>query len=108
MLPLLMKVKYAQGKEPRAVILAPTNELVVQLAEHARNFAKYTDLRFVAIYGGVGVKAHVDSIALGVDILVATPGRFMEIYLKGSRASDRIYCSRLLFPTKWSAYRRSF
>jgi ATP-dependent RNA helicase RhlE len=83
MLPLLMKVRYAQGKEPRAVILAPTKELVVQLAEHARNFAKYTDLRIVAIYGGVGVKTHVDAIANGVDILVATPGRFTEIYLKG-------------------------
>jgi ATP-dependent RNA helicase RhlE len=83
MLPLLMKVKYAQGKEPRAVILAPTKELVVQLAEHANKFAKYTDLRIVPIYGGVGVKTHVDAIANGVDILVATPGRFMEIYLKG-------------------------
>ncbi len=83
MLPLLMKVRYAQGKEPRAVILAPTKELVVQLAEHARNFAKYTDLRIVAIYGGVGVKTHADSIANGADIIVATPGRFMEIYLKG-------------------------
>lgn len=83
MLPLLMKVRYAQGKEPRAIILAPTKELVVQLAEHARNFAKYTDLRIVAVYGGVGVKAHADAIANGVDIIVSTPGRFMEIYLKG-------------------------
>jgi ATP-dependent RNA helicase RhlE len=83
MLPLLMKIRYAQGKEPRAIILAPTKELVVQLAEHARNFAKYTDLRILPVYGGVGVKTHVDSIALGVDIIVATPGRFMEIYLKG-------------------------
>lgn len=83
MLPLMMKVRYAQGKEPRAVILAPTKELVVQLAEHARNFAKYTDLRIVPVYGGVGIKAHADAIANGVDILVSTPGRFMEIYLKG-------------------------
>ncbi|GCC51220.1 DEAD/DEAH box helicase [Chryseotalea sanaruensis] len=83
MLPLMMKVKYAQGTEPRAVILAPTKELVVQLAEHAHNFAKYTDLRIVPVYGGVGIKAHIDAIANGVDILVSTPGRFMEIYLKG-------------------------
>lgn len=83
MLPLMMKVKYAQGTEPRAVILAPTKELVVQLAEHAHKFAKYTDLRIVPVYGGVGIKAHIDAIANGVDILVSTPGRFMEIYLKG-------------------------
>jgi ATP-dependent RNA helicase RhlE len=83
MLPLLMKVKYAQGKEPRAVILAPTKELCVQLAEHAKNFAKYTDLRILPIYGGVGTKPHIEAIQQGVDILIATPGRFMEIYLKG-------------------------
>jgi ATP-dependent RNA helicase RhlE len=81
-LPLLMKVKYAQGTEPRALILAPTKELVVQLAEHTKKLAKYTDIRTVAIYGGVGVKAHSDLIKAGVDILVATPGRFMEIYLR--------------------------
>lgn len=83
MLPLLMKVKYAQGKEPRAIILAPTKELVVQLTEHARYFAKYTDVRIAGIYGGIGPKSHVEVIKNGVDILVATPGRFMEIYLKG-------------------------
>jgi ATP-dependent RNA helicase RhlE len=81
-LPLLMKVKYAQGTEPRALILAPTKELVVQLAEHTKRLAKYTDLRIAAIYGGVGVKAHSDLIKAGVDIIVATPGRFMEIYLR--------------------------
>jgi len=81
-LPLLMKVKYAQGIEPRALILAPTKELVVQLAEHSKRLAKYTDLRIAAIYGGVGVKAHSDLIKTGVDIIVATPGRFMEIYFR--------------------------
>jgi ATP-dependent RNA helicase RhlE len=82
-LPLLMKVKYAQGKEPRAVILGPTKELVVQLAAHAQAMAKYTDLRIHAIYGGVGPKTQIEAIEAGVDILVATPGRFMEIYLRG-------------------------
>ncbi|MFN5554614.1 MAG: DEAD/DEAH box helicase [Chryseotalea sp.] len=81
-LPLLMKVKYAQGTEPRALILAPTKELVVQLAEHTKRLAKSTDLRIAALYGGVGVKAHSDLIKAGVDIIVATPGRFMEIYLR--------------------------
>jgi ATP-dependent RNA helicase RhlE len=83
LLPLLMKVRYAQGKDPRAIILAPTKELCVQLAEHARNFSKYTDLRILPIYGGVGIKPHIEAIQQGVDILIATPGRFMEIYLKG-------------------------
>jgi ATP-dependent RNA helicase RhlE len=82
MLPLLMKVKYAQGNEPRALILGPTKELVLQLSEHAKILAKNTDLRIVAIYGGVGPKTQLEQIANGVDILVATPGRFMELYLK--------------------------
>ncbi len=82
MLPLLMKIKYAQGNEPRALILGPTKELVLQLSEHAKILAKNTDLRIVAIYGGVGPKTQLEQIANGVDILVATPGRFMELYLK--------------------------
>ncbi len=81
-LPLLMKVKYAQGKEPRALILGPTKELVIQLSEHAKALAKYTDLRIVAIYGGVGPKTQIEMMQQGVDILVATPGRFTELYLK--------------------------
>jgi ATP-dependent RNA helicase RhlE len=82
LLPLLMKIKYAQGMDPRAMILAPTKELVVQIAEHAVELAKYTDLRIEALYGGVGAKTQIEMIRKGVDIIVATPGRFMEIYLK--------------------------
>jgi ATP-dependent RNA helicase RhlE len=83
LLPLLMKVKYAQGTDPRAIILVPTKELTLQIADHAKQLAKYTDLRISPIYGGVAIKAHVELIEKGVDILVSTPGRFMEIYLKG-------------------------
>jgi ATP-dependent RNA helicase RhlE len=82
-LPLLMKVKYAQDADPRAVILAPTKELVLQIADHARQMGKYTDLRIEPIYGGVGIKAQIELIKQGVDIIIATPGRLMEIYLKG-------------------------
>jgi ATP-dependent RNA helicase RhlE len=83
LLPLLMKVKYAQGEDPRAVILVPTKELTLQIADHAKQLAKYTDLRILPIYGGVGVKGQIEQIQKGVDILIATPGRFMEIYLNG-------------------------
>lgn len=82
LLPLLLKVKYAQGTDPRAVILVPTKELVVQVADHAARLAKYTDLRIVNIYGGVGPKTQIEGIKNGVDILIATPGRFMELYLR--------------------------
>jgi ATP-dependent RNA helicase RhlE len=83
LLPLLMKVKYAQGIDPRAIILAPTKELTVQIATHAKATAKYTDVRILPIYGGVGTKGQIEAIKKGVDIIVATPGQFMEIYLRG-------------------------
>lgn len=80
LLPILMKVKYAQGSEPRALILVPTKELVLQVTNHALQLATYTDLRIVGIYGGVGPKTQIESIEKGLDILIATPGRFLEIY----------------------------
>ncbi|HEY3403494.1 MAG TPA: DEAD/DEAH box helicase [Ohtaekwangia sp.] len=90
LLPVLMKVKYAQGSEPRAVILAPTKELTIQLAEHARLLARYTDLRILPIYGGIGPKTQIEEINKGVDILIATPGRFMELYLKKELPTKQI------------------
>jgi ATP-dependent RNA helicase RhlE len=90
LLPVLMKIKYAQGTEPRVVILAPTKELTIQLAEHATQLAKYTDLRILPIYGGVGLKAQLEKIKEGIDILIATPGRFMELYLKGELSTKQI------------------
>lgn len=90
LLPILMNVKFAAGKEPRALILAPTKELVVQIAEHASQLAAHTDLRILAIYGGIGPKAQVEALQRGVDVLVATPGRFMELYLKGEVSVEKI------------------
>lgn len=81
--PLIMKLKYAQGNDPRALILAPTRELVLQIAENFKDIAKYTDLRMVALYGGVGPKTQIEEVEKGVDLIVSTPGRFMDIYLKG-------------------------
>ncbi len=81
LLPVLMKIKYAQGSDPRAIVLVPTKELSLQITEHAKAFAKNTDLRIHAIYGGVGTKAQIEAIKNGVDILIATPGRFMDLYL---------------------------
>ncbi len=81
MLPLLLKVKYQQGTDPRALILVPTKELVVQVTSQAKALSKHTDLRVAGIYGGVGPQGQIAEIKKGVDILVATPGRLMEIYL---------------------------
>jgi len=90
MLPLLMKVKYEQGNDPRALILVPTKELAVQVLAQALQLSKYTDIRIVALYGGVGPKTQIEEIKKGVDIVVATPGRFLEIYLRNELHTKKI------------------
>ncbi|MEO9966276.1 MAG: DEAD/DEAH box helicase [Reichenbachiella sp.] len=81
-LPLLMKLKYAQGTDPRALILAPTRELAAQINENIAKYCTYLDLRFTAVYGGTGMKIQEEKLAEGIDILVATPGRFVDLYKK--------------------------
>jgi ATP-dependent RNA helicase RhlE len=83
LLPILMKIKYAQGNSPRALILTPTRELAIQVNDHIKLLAKYTDLRHTAVYGGIGPKTQIETVEQGLDILVATPGRLMDIYRTG-------------------------
>ncbi|WP_288429246.1 DEAD/DEAH box helicase [uncultured Spirosoma sp.] len=83
LLPLLMKIKYAQGKNPRALILAPTRELAIQISKSVTDLAKYTDLRHLVAYGGLGPKTQIETLQQGVDLVVATPGRFMDLYRAG-------------------------
>ncbi len=90
LLPILMKAKFAQGMDPRVLILVPTKELVVQVASQVAALLKYTDLRAVHIYGGVGSKTQIENIQKGVDIIIATPGRFLEIYLKNEIVTKQI------------------
>lgn len=82
-LPLLMKLKYAQGLNPRALIIAPTRELAMQINENIAELAQFCDIRHTAVYGGTGMKSQLEAIQKGLDILVATPGRLMDIYLQG-------------------------
>src|SRR6201996_5482730 len=82
-LPIIMKLKYAQGENPRAIIISPTRELAIQIEENIKIFAAYTDLRVVSLYGGLGPKTQIENIKKGVDIIIATPGRFMDVYLAG-------------------------
>ncbi len=82
-LPMLMKLKYAQGNDARALILSPTRELAMQIEEHIRLFSQYLDLRTVVLYGGLGPKTQIENLEKGVDIIVATPGRFLDLYLEG-------------------------
>ncbi len=82
-LPIIMKLKYAQGESARVLIISPTRELAMQIEENVKTFAANTDLRVVVLYGGLGPKTQIEQINKGVDIIVATPGRFIDIYLAG-------------------------
>jgi ATP-dependent RNA helicase RhlE len=82
LLPIVQKLKFAQGTDPRVLILAPTKELVVQIERVLAQLIVNTDLRYVALYGGIGPKAQSEKLEQGVDVIIATPGRFLEIYSK--------------------------
>lgn len=83
LLPILMKLKYAQEISPRAVIFTPTRELAIQVSKMANDLSKYTDLRFITLFGGIGPKTQIEELKKGTDIIITTSGRFMDLYLKG-------------------------
>ena len=90
LLPILRKLNYASSDNPRALILAPTKELIIQIREQIQELAKYTDLRCVALYGGIGPKAQIEEIKKGTDIIIATPGRLIDIYSRGALPTKEI------------------
>lgn len=83
LIPLLMKLHYAQGNYPRALVVVPTRELVVQVCESVELLTEFMDIRCVGIYGGTNIRTQQSAVFEGVDLLVATPGRFMDIYMNG-------------------------
>jgi ATP-dependent RNA helicase RhlE len=88
-LPILSRLGRHQA-EPRALILEPTRELAAQVETAIRDFARFTDLRTVVIFGGVGYGKQRDALDNGVDILVATPGRLLDHLRQGACRLDRI------------------
>jgi ATP-dependent RNA helicase RhlE len=82
LLPILSQLQEAKGMLPRCVILVPSKELAVQVGEVARRAANNTDFRIVTLYGGVGPRGQMKALERGCDIVVSTPGRFRELYLR--------------------------
>ncbi|MGL5683505.1 MAG: DEAD/DEAH box helicase [Marinifilaceae bacterium] len=83
LMPILMKLGYAQGYTPRAVVIVPTRELVVQVCETLDLLTEFMDIRYLGIYGGTNIRTQQEKVFEGVDLIVATPGRFMDIYMNG-------------------------
>ncbi len=72
-----------QKREIKALVLTPTRELAIQIEECFADYAKYTNLRHTVIFGGVGQNPQVEAIKRGIDILVATPGRLLDLINQG-------------------------
>ena len=84
--PILQRLNatYKKGEHKiRALILTPTRELAIQIGESFAAYGKHLPLRCAVIFGGVGQKAQVDQIKRGLDILVATPGRLLDLHGQG-------------------------
>ena len=85
-LPMLQLLSGRPARRPgaiRALVLTPTRELAAQVEESVRTYGKYLDLTSTVIFGGVGMNPQIDRIARGVDILVATPGRLLDLEQQG-------------------------
>ena len=90
MLPILHKLSLSEagrnkfgGKAIRALVLTPTRELAAQIEESAKDYGKYLSLQSTVVFGGVGMKPQVDRVKRGVDVLVATPGRLLDLQGQG-------------------------
>lgn len=81
LLPLLKLYKFTPSHTPKIVILVPTRELVVQVVEEVEKLTKYMSVRTIGIYGGVNINTQKTAVYHGIDILVGTPGRVMDLAL---------------------------
>ena len=80
LLPLLRQFKYADQREPRVLIVVPTRELVVQVVNEIEKLAKYmSNVRFAGVYGGTNINTQRKLVYAGLDIIVATPGRLLDL-----------------------------
>ena len=93
-LPILHQLAQTSGakpparrpRHPRALILSPTRELAIQIGEEFRAYGRHMPLRSTVIYGGVSQKPQVNAVCRGVDIVVATPGRLLDLMGQGQVA----------------------
>lgn len=87
-LPILHRLATNKRRAPRkgcrALILSPTRELASQIAENCQAYARYLDLSVATIFGGVGYRPQIQKLARGVDVLIAAPGRLLDLMDSGS------------------------
>lgn len=84
LIPLIRQWQFTKKKSPEILILVPTRELVVQVVEEFEKLAKYTSIKVTGAYGGTNIKTQIAAILFGVDAIVATPGRLLDLVLNGT------------------------
>lgn len=89
-LPILQALFGAPGAQTSVLVLAPTRELAQQITEHLRALAKYTNIRVAPVYGGAGFGPQIQAFRKGVEIVVATPGRLIDLMQQGEARLDRV------------------
>ncbi|EDT9188789.1 DEAD/DEAH box helicase, partial [Salmonella enterica subsp. enterica serovar Chester] len=94
-LPLLQHLithqPHAKGRRPvRALILTPTRELAAQIGENVRDYSKYLNIRSLVVFGGVSINPQMMKLRGGVDVLVATPGRLLDLEHQNAVKLDQI------------------
>jgi ATP-dependent RNA helicase RhlE len=91
-LPILQKLGSPGGRAPRALVLTPTRELAAQVAESARTYGRYVGIRTVVVFGGVSINPQFDALYNGCDLLVATPGRLLDLAEQGALDLRGVQC----------------
>ena len=93
-LPIIQRLIASGGNRKyrpiRALILSPTRELASQIGDSFRSYGRFTDIKHTVVFGGVGQHSQVKAIKRGVDVLVATPGRLLDLMNQGVIRLDRL------------------
>jgi ATP-dependent RNA helicase RhlE len=84
LLPYLQQYKYQKDKKVNLLIIVPTRELVIQVLEAVNSLTIYMNIEAVGVYGGANIKVNIAEILKGLDILVATPGRLIDLLNNGT------------------------
>ena len=89
-IPLLQKID-TESKDTQAVIICPTRELCLQITDDVKDFSNYMpDVRVVAVYGGTSIVNQINALKKGVQIIVATPGRLIDLMNRGVAHLDKV------------------
>ncbi len=83
LLPILRQHTYSEQRHPRVLIVVPTRELVIQVVGEIEKLTKYINIRYAGVYGGTNINTQKQLVYNGLDILVATPGRLLDLNLTG-------------------------